>query len=531
MLVAFKGESNKQFRGRIMFTRLLVGLSSAALVVVGASLPISAATPAPYSAALTSPGSFGPDIRPSWSPDSKTVYFVRQNGEDPKIYKQNIGSTAATFVTYGSEPQVSPDGKSMAFLASGAWWGSDPMELKIMDLSTKAITVDINKDLGLKHSSAAAWSPDGKYLYFSGTAVDYRAEYLDYYVMDFFRYEIATGEATALIDDETGLVEHPTVLENAGEAVGTLHNMDFLWDESEPGGPIKINLKTGTYERLQACPGKHSLLSPIAGSFDYVCSGTLQDVLRRAESGSEIAVIDRLSQIENSQADARASVSPNGSWVAYSKKIRSNGQTVIWVTSLDGSTPSKVSSPHNGVSINSGAVATNSESVTLNLVIPGWASEVLVSNDGSFEFAERFEIDQTSIPWTLDSYAGVTSRVVYVRFGSDLTYTDNIIVDKTAPTISSASKGRTSYTTSNKVKYKKASVKTSLTEKGSGLSQVQYNSTASTTGATAVTFTANPSSKKISKSFTIKIRSSSKYGYFRIKDKAGNWSSWKKIRV
>lgn len=503
-----------------MFTKLLVGLSSATLIVVGASLPISAATPAPYSAALTSPGTLGPDRQATWGPDSKTVYFVRANSGDPKIYKQVIGSSSASFVTYGSNPRVSPDGKSLAFIKleeNSGFSGQGP--LVVYDMSTKRITKDLDELTKIETGGEFAWSPDGKYLYFQGVE-NYKGnpEDISGDLRDLYRFDISSNSA-AKVTNGLGQIDALKVLSNGQEAVG----IGIV--QSEQLG-VKVDLITGQFEKLHACYvyNTYSVPIPIPRSTDYLCSVS-KSIVRKSESGELIGTIDTI------QGDAQASVSPNGSWLIYNRNNRATGRSVIWLRSLDGSTLSKVVSPQNGVSINSGAVATNDENVTLNLVIPEWATEVLVSNDGSFSEAQTFGIEDSSIPWTLDSYAGVTSRVVYVRFGSDLTYTDNIIVDKTAPTISSASKGRTSYTTSNKVKYKKASVKTSLTEKGSGLSQVQYNSTASTTGATAVTFTANPSSKKISKSFTIKIRSSSKYGYFRIKDKAGNWSSWKKIRV
>src|SRR5262249_13610983 len=100
------------------------------------------------------------------------------------------------------------------------------------------------------------------------------------------------------------------------------------------------------------------------------------------------------------------------------------------------------SPPTGTVQINGGAGATNSRTVTLTLAATDALSAVTqmrFSNTGSsFSAAEAYATTKT---WTLSSGAG--TKTVYVQFEdaagnwSSLPITDTIVLDTTAPTISS----------------------------------------------------------------------------------------------
>ena len=90
------------------------------------------------------------------------------------------------------------------------------------------------------------------------------------------------------------------------------------------------------------------------------------------------------------------------------------------------------------VSINGGALYTNSINVTLNLTAPAGTTEMMVSNDGGFSGAnwEGFAAQKN---WTITSYGSyIIPRTVYVRFKTNgqtsATYQDDIVLDVTAPT-------------------------------------------------------------------------------------------------
>lgn len=93
-----------------------------------------------------------------------------------------------------------------------------------------------------------------------------------------------------------------------------------------------------------------------------------------------------------------------------------------------------------GVSINDGAIATNSRQVELTLSWPAFVTHALVSNDGGFGAAgatAQLPIAQR-VRWTLPSSGSERlPKIVYVRFrGGNAgreTYTDDIILDEQAP--------------------------------------------------------------------------------------------------
>jgi hypothetical protein len=99
-----------------------------------------------------------------------------------------------------------------------------------------------------------------------------------------------------------------------------------------------------------------------------------------------------------------------------------------------------------GVSINGGALATNSPSVVLSIHEPAGATNVVISNDGGFTAAQTLAIAANdTYPWTLAS-SGAGDRLpktVYVRFrgpgiNQDQTFTDDIILDQRSPLMMAA---------------------------------------------------------------------------------------------
>jgi alpha-tubulin suppressor-like RCC1 family protein len=95
-----------------------------------------------------------------------------------------------------------------------------------------------------------------------------------------------------------------------------------------------------------------------------------------------------------------------------------------------------------GVSIEDGATYTNSASVAVSVVSPVGAIGVVLSNDGGFRSSRRFSLAPT-IRWTLSTSGSERlPKTLYARFvmgnGSrSVSYTDDIILDDTVPTVSS----------------------------------------------------------------------------------------------
>lgn len=90
------------------------------------------------------------------------------------------------------------------------------------------------------------------------------------------------------------------------------------------------------------------------------------------------------------------------------------------------------------VSINVGALFTNSTAVVLNLTAPAGTNEMLLSNDGGFAGAS-WEPFQATRAWTITSFGtAVLPRIVYAKFRTGGTtsgmYQDDIIIDQQKPT-------------------------------------------------------------------------------------------------
>ena len=183
-----------------------------------------------------------------------------------------------------------------------------------------------------------------------------------------------------------------------------------------------------------------------------------------------------------------------------------------------------------GVSIKDGATYVNTKSVVLNLAWPAYATEARVSNDGGFSFSKTriFEVDNL-INWELDdSVKGIFTKVVYVRYngaGIDTTktYSDDIILDTTAPTIDSSTASAKPGTVEIALK---------ATDDITGVDQVQIkNGTKTVTEDYDTKISVSDSDLGLVVSSAGVRKSGSSSVEIRVSDKAGNWSAYKTLSV
>lgn len=214
------------------------------------------------------------------------------------------------------------------------------------------------------------------------------------------------------------------------------------------------------------------------------------------------------------------------------------------LTNVLGSTESEIREMRTtrtpGVSINSGDLYTNSPRVVLNLTLPDGAT-VSVSNDGGFRNSKSFVSPSQPIPWVLDSAGDERlPKTVYVRVsssGSDnVTITDDIILDTTAPSMSSASATATSSTSGAvtvqriveaKSTSKRNGVKLTVraVDKNSGIGAIEVKS-ATRGKVTKVTVSSPKASRQ-----TVLLRTTKRRLWVRAVDRAGNPSPWKVVTV
>jgi YVTN family beta-propeller protein len=183
-----------------------------------------------------------------------------------------------------------------------------------------------------------------------------------------------------------------------------------------------------------------------------------------------------------------------------------------------------------GVSIKSGDTYTNKKEVPLDLIWPEYATAVRISNDGGFAASKTKSVSLTaSVNWVLDdSLKGLFTKVVYVRFtGSGIdntkTYSDDIILDTTAPTINSSSAIATTSSIDVKVDATDdiTGVETIEIDNGQKIISKDYSKTVKVSLGEAGMAVSGAS---VSKSSVKTLR-------VRVRDAAVNWTEWKNLTL
>ena len=170
-----------------------------------------------------------------------------------------------------------------------------------------------------------------------------------------------------------------------------------------------------------------------------------------------------------------------------------------------------------GVSINDGAQFTNDPDVTIHSVWPGFAADMLFSNDGGFKLAQRFSVAEKTA-WKLDSSGPERlPKTVYVRFLGGLqtseTYTDDIILDETPPKLTSATLAGPA-PAARAAAARKVTLKLKASDNVSGVGGVQ------------VTANKRRPGKVLRFKKSLKVVSAAKL-HVRVRDRAGNFSAWR----
>jgi hypothetical protein len=201
-------------------------------------------------------------------------------------------------------------------------------------------------------------------------------------------------------------------------------------------------------------------------------------------------------------------------------------------TTATASTPLKISNPAGaasllGISVNSGAQYTRTPDVTLLVKAPTTASSILVSNDGGFLAPATFPI-ASSIKWKLDSSGPERlPKTIYVRFFTgpfaSETFQDDIILDETPPKVDQASvapvaAAAPATASAAKAKLKKWKLKVKATDSNSGVAKIQATSNKRKPG------------KLLTYKRKLTVKSAKRPRWIRARDRAGNYSRWRKAR-
>ncbi|HEX6713371.1 MAG TPA: SBBP repeat-containing protein [Thermoleophilaceae bacterium] len=179
-----------------------------------------------------------------------------------------------------------------------------------------------------------------------------------------------------------------------------------------------------------------------------------------------------------------------------------------------------------GVSINKGARWTNTPDVVVAANFPATTTSLLFSNDGGFLAPTEF-VPKPTIKWRLDSSGPERlPKTIYVRFLAGAfvseTHQDDIILDETPPKVEQAvvapAAGPAGARVVRAAKLRKWKLRVKATDKNSGVGRIQATS----------------NKKKPGKLLTYKrrltVKSAQRPRWVRARDRAGNFSKWRRAR-
>lgn len=170
-----------------------------------------------------------------------------------------------------------------------------------------------------------------------------------------------------------------------------------------------------------------------------------------------------------------------------------------------------------GVSINDGDQYTNDPHVTVFASWPSFGTNMLLANDGGFTKAVSFAVAPQT-PWVLDSSGPERlPKTVYIRYVGGIqtseTFTDDIILDQTPPTVLAAAlPAATSSASVAKAKLIPLRVKAKDNVSGVGVMQI-------------TTSKRKPGKFRKYRAVT-KVKPAKAY-FVRVRDRAGNLSRWR----
>ncbi|MCU1594115.1 MAG: hypothetical protein JWO12_1507 [Frankiales bacterium] len=141
----------------VIYTNVAAGTPNLELAIVGASSPTSAGVR----------GGSGLS-RASFLPDGRSVIASRSSS-DPTIEQLVLATGSTTVLTHGIQPQVSRDGKAIAFVrVTSATSDGVPTQTEIWTMPLGGTPVRLASPAGV--NLLPSWAPDGKAVYFEHSA-------------------------------------------------------------------------------------------------------------------------------------------------------------------------------------------------------------------------------------------------------------------------------------------------------------------------------------------------------------------------
>lgn len=187
-----------------------------------------------------------------------------------------------------------------------------------------------------------------------------------------------------------------------------------------------------------------------------------------------------------------------------------------------------------GLEIDNGDYATNDPNVTIEAAWPAGTQSILISNNGGFRTDTQTFAPAATIDWKLEQTGSDRlPKTVYVRFlgvgQDDINFTDDIILDETAPTVQSATvsgPGIAQAGAARAQKLKAYKLRLKAKDQLVGVCVVATNQRRSSSGETLTTLTSCKSRGILKLSRTLDLELAVAPRYVRVQNSAGDWSRW-----
>ena len=191
-----------------------------------------------------------------------------------------------------------------------------------------------------------------------------------------------------------------------------------------------------------------------------------------------------------------------------------------------------------GLEIDDGDYATDDPHVTIESAWPPGTQSILISNNGGFRTDVETVAPAATIPWTLQQ-TGIDRlpKTVYLRFlgvgQDDINFTDDIILDETAPTIQNATLvtgGATQASAARATKLKTYRLKLKAEDTLVGVCRVATSQSRSDKGevVTQVASCVRRGIPKVSRTMKLQLRFRPRF--VRVRNSAGDWSRWATVK-
>ncbi len=440
------------------------------------------------------------DSAPSWTPDSAalvssrgTVSLIRQRVDRPLghiIFNADAAPDDAAW-----SPQVSPDGTRILFTHFSGM-GS---EIRILTPATHQVET-VPMPAGLGSPREGAWSPDGARIVFSAEDSGSQGRQRNIYSAASDGSNLQRVTNFDVSNDPSQILAMAPKWSPDGTKVVYSH-----WGTDVLAPQVEVINIDGTGRYVLATNAFDGSWSPDSSRLAYTQAGDRYQLAISNLSG------DVLETLTSAYSDQQPAWSPDGRYLAFTR----NGS--VWIRSLGPALPA-VNDLAVGVSINSGAPYTNSRTVNLRVVAPEEATSVTVANDGGFGGGRTFAVTdlEQNVPWTLSPpIAPLLPTLVYAHFTyGGPNYSDDIVLDTTAPTIQSATATPVVVPTALNSGVG-TSIKVKASDNRSGVRLTQVSRSRSTLGS--ITRASTPS---------VMVPWANTTSWVRVRDGAGNWSPW-----